>query len=422
MKKLIALITFTCFVFAGFAQQSDPKVNAAVQADSLVQKFYAVNQDPLYWFSSRKNTKRAAEWLTTIESAMSFGLMPDKQQIGLIRAELLSVNSKDKIQTEKTDKQITSLVLHFIKALQEGTVSFDYDEVSVPRDLVYINQLRNSSKWIPVSKIVSKLDSKDHDYLVMKKYLKDSISNTDSVKLKKIALAMNYRRYLSVNKQSEYIVANIPEAQVKYYRNNQLVLKMKSVVGKKKNPTPTISSYITNIVTFPFWNVPHSIASKELLPKVKKDESYLERNRFEVVDAKGNVVDDTDLNWDEYTEKSFPYFFRESTGPNNSLGVLKFNLGNPFSIYLHDTNSKGGFAKDYRFLSHGCVRLEKPAELAKLLAADEIDIQALKSGKKDTESKIIKLDQKVPVFIIYMPVTVDGKKVTFLRDEYGLIQ
>ena len=163
---------------------------------------------------------------------------------------------------------------------------------------------------------------------------------------------------------------------------------MKSVVGRKKNPTPTIASYITNIVTFPFWNVPFSIASKELLPKVQKDESYLERNNFEVVDGKGNAIDDSDLNWDSYTEKNFPYFFRESTGPNNSLGVLKFNLGNPFSIYLHDTNSKSGFAKDSRFLSHGCVRLEKPIELADLLTRGKVNVWELKTGQKDTESKI----------------------------------
>ncbi len=197
---------------------------------------------------------------------------------------------------------------------------------------------------------------------------------------------------------------------------------MKSVVGKKKNSTPTIASYITDIVTFPFWNVPFSIASKELLPKVQKDESYLERNNFEVVDGKGNIVDDSDLNWADYTEKNFPYFFRESTGPNNSLGVLKFNLQNPFSIYLHDTNWKGAFAKDFRFLSHGCVRLEKPVELAELLVGDKIDTGALKSGKKDTESKTIMLVQKIPVFIIYLPVTVEGQKVTFLKDVYGLIR
>ena len=421
MKELIVFITLACFFVAGFAQQP-ASANTGVKADSLVQKFYTVNDEPLYWFSTRKNRKRAAEWLTTIESARSFGLISDTLKIDKIRAELTSNSTINRVQKERTDKQITALVLNFIKELQEGQVSFDYDEVRVSRDFEYINQLKNSKQSVSVSKIVSRLDCRDHDYLLMKKYLKDSISNPDSVKFKKIALAMNYQRYLSVNKQPEYIVVNIPEAQVKFYRNNRLVLKMKAVVGKKKNPTPTISSYITNLVTFPFWNVPHSITSKELLPKVQKDESYLEKKNFEVVDAKGNIVDDTDLKWDKYTEKNFPYFFRQSTGPNNSLGVIKFNLENPFSIYLHDTNLKSAFAKDYRFLSHGCVRLEKPAELAALLAGNQIDVEALKSGKANTESETIKLSQTIPVFIIYMPVIVDGQKVTFLKDEYGLIR
>jgi len=242
------------------------------------------------------------------------------------------------------------------------------------------------------------------------------------LKDKFVVQAMNYLKYFAMNHYSEYIVANIPETEVRYYQNGKLKLQMKSVVGKKKNPTPTIASYITNIVNFPFWNVPYSVASKELLPKIQKDESYLERNNFEVVDAKGNVIDDSELKWDSYTEKNFPYFFRESTGPNNSLGVLKFNLGNPFSIYLHDTNSKGAFAKDSRFLSHGCVRLEKPIELAEFLTKGKVNAWELKTGQKDTESKILRLDQKIPVFIIYMPVIVDGEKVIFLKDVYGLVQ
>jgi murein L,D-transpeptidase YcbB/YkuD len=421
MKKLFALIVFACFVAAGFAQQSAPKVNTVEKADSILQKFYAINSDPLYWFSSRKDMKRAVEWLTVIKSAKSFGLVSDVSLINELLAELQRRSHKDKIRTEKTDKKITSLVLKFIKELQEGIVTFEYDEVSAPRDSEYIYQLRNSRYKGSVANVVSRLDCRDSDYLIYKKYLNDSLTADNVLKYKTIVLAMNYRRYLTLNGQSEYVLANIPETEVEYIRNGESVLKMRSVAGKKKNPTPTIASYITNIVSFPFWNVPFSIASKELLPKVQKDESYLERNNFEVVDAKGNLVDDSDLNWAGYTEKTFPYFFRESTGPNNSLGVLKFNLGNPFSIYLHDTNSKGAFSKDYRFLSHGCIRLEKPVELAKLLADDKIDPAALKSGKKDTESEIIKLDKKIPVFIIYMPVKLVGQKVVFLPDEYGLI-
>lgn len=415
-KSLLSFILVCCFAANSFAKQP------VLKKDSLVQTFYSINQEPLYWFSSRKDTKRATEWLTEIESAGQYGLVSDKLQIEELRSVLRNRKTKDNILKEKTDKQITVLVLNFIKDLQEGNVHFDYDEVSAPRDSVYIYQLMNSRYKGPVSEIVARLDCKDPDYVVYKKYLNDSITAKDVLKYKTILLAMNYRKYLVVNGQSEYIVSNIAATEVEYYRNDLLALKMRSVAGKKKNPTPTIASYITNIVTFPYWNVPFSIASKELLPKVQKDEKYLELNNFEVVDAKGNVIDDLDINWADYTEKTFPYFFRESTGPDNSLGVLKFNLQNPFSIFLHDTNSKGGFAKDLRFLSHGCIRLEKPVELADLLTRGKIDVDELKSGKKDTESKTIRLVEKIPVFITYMPVAVVSQKVIFLPDVYGLIK
>lgn len=420
---ILTLFIVVCFVIGSLAQKPVKKIDTEVKADSLVAQFYAINIAPFYWFGSRKDTKRATEWLTAIETAKESGLVSRKLMTGQIRTAMLAKNIRNKASKANTDKQITGLVLNFIKELQEVKVHFDYDEISAPKpDSVYIYQLMNSKEKGPVSQIVLKLDCQDQDYQVLKRFLQDSIPEKNTLKYKSVVESMNYLKYLSANRQPEYIVANIPETEVRYYRNNQLTLKMKSVVGKKKNPTPTIASYITNIVTFPFWNVPFSIASKEMLPKVQKDESYLERNNFEVVDAKGNVVDDSDLNWDEYTENSFPYFFRESTGPNNSLGVLKFNLGNPFSIYLHDTNSKGAFAKDSRFLSHGCVRLEKPIELADFLTKGKLNVWELKTGQKDTESKIIKLDQKIPVFIVYMPVIVDGKKVTFLKDVYGLVK
>ena len=326
-KGFLTFILVSCFVANSFTQEpvltkdSVVKKNTAVKKNTVVKKvpmldqFYAINNEPLYWFSTAKDMKRATEWLTLIESADKTGFVSNKIQTSQIRTELLNKQSKGNISKENSDKLITWLVLNFIKYVQEGTVHFEYDEVSAPRDSVYIYQLMNSRYKGAVSKVVSRLDCKDRDYQVLKKYMKDSINGTDSLKFKEVVLAMNYLRYLSVNHKSEYIVANIPATEVEYYRNDKLVLKMRSVSGKKKNPTPTIASYITDIVTFPYWNVPFSIASKELLPKVQKDESYLERNNFEVVDGKGNVIDDSDLNWADYTEKNFPYFFRESTGP-----------------------------------------------------------------------------------------------------------
>ena len=425
IKKIVVLLFRGILPFVllflktnSFAQQP------VVKEEVLVQNFYTLNHQPLFWFSSDKSAKRATEWLTMIASADQFGIVLNKLQSDQIHVALLSNSTLDNIYKEQRDRQITGWVLNFIKQLHEGNIKFDYDEVNIPRDSVYINELLNSKPAESVSQLVARLDCRNHDYLVLKKYLADSILSTtmDSVKFKKIALAMNYKRYFEINHLTEYIVANIPATEAYYYHNNILRLKMRTVAGRKVNQTPTIASYITNIVTFPHWNVPRSIAVKEILPKVQKSENYLEQNNYEVVNGKGKAIDDSELNWKNYNENNFPYFFRQATGPRNSLGVLKFNLQNPFSIFLHSTSWQGAFAKDYRFLSHGCIRLEKPFELAKELLPDKIDIKALKSGKKNTESKTIKLPHKIPLFIIYMPVTVSGNKVILLPDVYGLIK
>lgn len=413
--RIFLLSLVSCLVTSSYAQQD------TIREDKMVQQFYTISHQPLYWFSSAKSMDRATEWLTMIESADQFGIVSGQVQSDQIRVALLSNNKLDDIDKEQRDRQITGIVLNFIKGLQEGDVHFDYDEVRVPRDSVYINQILSSNLGESVSEMVSRLDCKDPDYVVLKGYLNDSITAKDTLKYKKVVLAMNYRRYFSMNHQSEYIIANIPATEASYYQNDFLKLKMRTVVGKLKTPTPLIASYITNIVTFPHWNVPHSIAVNEILPKVQKNENYLEQNSYDVVNARGKVIDDSKLKWKNYNEKTFPYFFRQSTGPRNALGVLKFNLQNPFSIFLHSTGSRGNFVKNLRFLSHGCIQLEKPLELAKALLPDQIDIQELKSGKKNTKSKIIGLPHKIPVYIIYMPVKVNGKKVTFLKDVYGLI-
>lgn len=414
-------ISLCCSVIvSGCMKQSKPIV--ITSEDPLVQNFYAINHESLFWFSSGKNIKRANEWLNTIEAENNLGLTSYKLQIDEIRDAVSNKGKIDNALKEKTDQEITGLVLNFLKALQEGNIHFDYDEVSVPRDSIYIHQLINFENRSSVSNIVSQLDCKDTDYLVLKKYLNDSIVDKSTLKYKTVALAMNYRRYFTINHQTEYVIVNIPAAEAEYYHNDLLALSMLTVPGKPKNQTPTIASFITSIVTFPAWNVPHDIAVKEILPKVQKDDNYLEQHNFEVVDAKGNVLDDTELNWKKFTEKNFPYFFRQSAGADNSLGVIKFDLKNPFSIFLHATSWQGAFAKDYRFLSHGCIRLEKPFELADALLRGKIDIQELEIGKKNTESSIIKLPVKVPVYLIYMPVAVVENKVTFLQDVYGLVK
>jgi len=269
-----------------------------------------------------------------------------------------------------------------------------------------------------VEKIVQRLECKDADYLVLQAYLQDSVAHTDTVKKNIIVQAMNYRKYISLLQESEYILVNLAAADAKFYRNNIFILDMKSVVGKQVTPTPTIASYISAIITFPFWSVPQSIARKEMLPKAQKDSNYLRTNNLEIVDAQCNNVIITDSLLQSYTERNFPYYFRQSSGSDNAMGVLKFELENPFSIFLHATNSQNVFELENRFLSHGCIRLEKPLGIAKALLGDKIDINSLQNGKKDTKSELLILPKRLQTFIIYMPLQVVKGNVFFLYDVY----
>lgn len=414
-KRIIIFFYVILFIADSFAQQK------VLIENLMVQKFYDINLHQCYWFSSEKNIARAIEWLTVINSSYNLGFVSTKFQIDEIRAALYNNKLNDSIK-KQTDEQITGIVLNFFKILQQGNVNFEYDEVSVNKDSVYIYQLLNSEKDESVSSLISRLECKDHDYIVLKNFLNDSITAGDTLKSKIILLAMNYRRYLSMNHHSEYIIVNIPAAEAEYFNNDTLQIKMRTVVGRKTKQTPVFASYITNIVTFPYWNVPRSIAVNEILPYVKKNENYLEQKNFDVVDAKGVIIQESELKWNNYNAENFPYFFRQSTGEGNALGVLKFNLQNPFSIFLHATSWPENFKKENRFLSHGCVQLEKPFNLANALLRGEINIEELKSGKKNIISNTITLIHKVPTFIIYIPVTVEGTKVTFLQDVYDLIK
>lgn len=419
-KISIVVLIMSCFFALSCKKQPTPLV--ITSSDPMVQEFYAANNSTLFWVSSKKNIKNANKWLIEMELAKSFGFVSDKLQIDQVRVALLNKKSIDTSLKDSTDQQMTGLVLNFLKELQQGNIKFDYDEVYISRDSVYIYQLLNSDTGESVSTFVSGLESKDPDYWVLKNYLNDSITSNDSLKYKSILLALNYRKYLTVNHQSEYLFVNIAAAEAIYFKNDIPAMKMRTVPGTKSKPTPTIASYITGFVTFPSWNVPHQIAVMELLPKIQADSTYLVKHNFEVVDGKGVAVDDSLLNWKTYTAKNFPFYFRQSTGSGNSLGVIKFNLLNPFSIFLHDTSNKTSFSNDYRFLSHGCIRLENPVGLANVLLPDTLNFKELLAGKKNTKSNTIMLPKKIPTYIVYNTANVLNNQVTFLPDVYGLIK
>ena len=202
------------------------------------------------------------------------------------------------------------------------------------------------------------------------------------------------------------------------------ILEMRVVVGQEANQTPVFADTMQYMVVNPYWNVPESIRNKEIIPALQKDPSYLDRHNMELV-ARGSevsVVDHRSIDWDEVDAANFPYAVRQRPGRSNALGHVKFVLPNNMNIYLHDSPADQLFARTRRAFSHGCIRLEKPLELARLIlqrstdrSPDDLD-ELLATGREKT----IKLDRQIPVYILYFTAWVkDNGGVRFHPDVYG---
>lgn len=242
-------------------------------------------------------------------------------------------------------------------------------------------------------------------------------------RIAQIKESLNYWRWTGRLLEREFILVNIPAARLQIVNHDSARdLSMKVIVGKQETQTPTFTAYISKVIAYPYWNVPFSIATKEMLPRIKKSIAYLEANNLQVLNNKGEVVNPHTINWQKLSRSYFPYHIRQSTGCDNSLGVLKFEINSPFSIYLHDTNARNLFSRSNRFLSHGCIRLEKPMELANYLLAGGLDsatVAKLNQCLKDEKPTEFKLKKNFPVLILYMTADVDASgELRFYNDIY----
>ena len=159
-----------------------------------------------------------------------------------------------------------------------------------------------------------------------------------------------------------YVVVNIPSAAVEAVENGVVVRRYVAVVGKPDKATPRIEARITDVNLNPTWTLPISIIKKEIIPKMRKDPGYLDRERIRILGPGGVEVDPTTIDW--AGEKAANYTLRQDSGLDNSLGQVRIDMPNKQAVYMHDTPSKSLFAREVRFHSHGCVRVAQVKELA----------------------------------------------------------
>lgn len=217
-------------------------------------------------------------------------------------------------------------------------------------------------------------------------------------------------------RDSELIVVNIANYQLDFLSRGDTIFSGKVIVGKQYHASPIFSAPMKYIVFSPYWNIPTSIARNEIIPSIRKNPNYLNQKHMEVVTNSGKYVDPSTVNW---SSKSFPYMIRQKPGGDNSLGLVKFMFPNKHSVYLHDTPSKSLFEREDRALSHGCIRLQHPEKLAKILLSDMPGWTDSKiyDAMHQSKEQIVNLNREIPVVLIYLTFWADSKGQGHFRPD-----
>jgi L,D-transpeptidase YcbB len=237
-------------------------------------------------------------------------------------------------------------------------------------------------------------------------------------------IAINLERWRSEPlTDSLYLLINIPAFQLQVVRNGEVIRSHRVIVGKPASPTPTLRSQIRYFTTSPDWHVPRSIAVNEMLPRIRQNVGYLAQNNLYLYDAGNRMVDPQGIDWGTVTAKNFAYTIRQSAGCDNALGNIVFNFSNPYSVYLHDTPNRTLFAKPQRALSHGCIRLENPQQMAQWLLENDGAASSVPDLENCLAQQIRKqfiLKRPIPIHLRYHTVSTEGETLQFHKDLYGL--
>jgi murein L,D-transpeptidase YcbB/YkuD len=239
-----------------------------------------------------------------------------------------------------------------------------------------------------------------------------------------LMLNMERWRWYPQDLGARYLMVNIPAFELRLVQDRTETLSMRVIVGRKKRPTPVLSSRLTYLEVNPYWNVPQKIARKDLLPKIQADPEYLVRQKIQVFDSwqqDAPALDPLAIDWAGVSENHFPYRLRQEPADRNALGRIKFMFPNSQSVYIHDTPGKALFKKASRPFSSGCVRVEDPKALAVQLLKDQHwTHRRLEKYSQTHQNSAIALETPVPVYLVYFTAWTDAEgQIHFGDDIYN---
>ena len=243
-------------------------------------------------------------------------------------------------------------------------------------------------------------------------------------RLNQIRANMERWRWLSEDLGSRYIIVNIADFTLDVFENNRSVITMRVVVGTKYRRTPVFSAKMTYLVLCPYWHIPRKIALQDKVPLILKNIEYFDQQKIKVLEGWGaetKEIDPKTIDWTSVSPRNFSFRFRQDPGPLNALGRVKFMFPNKFDVYLHDTPSRELFAKNARTFSSGCIRIEKPIELAEYLLRNDPNwtLEHIQNAIQTNREQTVILPEPFDVHLLYWTTWVDDEgSIHFRNDIY----
>jgi murein L,D-transpeptidase YcbB/YkuD len=221
--------------------------------------------------------------------------------------------------------------------------------------------------------------------------------------------------------ESDFIMVNVPDASLSLVLGGHEVLSSRVIVGKRLTPTPILRAEGGGLTVNPPWNVPASIARKEILVKLKINPSYLRSQDMVLLNGPPGDPYGLHVRWRAIPANSFPYLIQQHPGSANQLGTIKLELPNRFDVYLHDTPAKGAFARGNRDVSHGCVRVERILPLASYILSQDLSaMETIANAVSSGETRYFPLRKRLPVYFLYWTAfTAADGVLQFRPDIYG---
>ncbi|WP_155807117.1 L,D-transpeptidase family protein [Gillisia marina] len=258
--------------------------------------------------------------------------------------------------------------------------------------------------------------------------LSDGIIGNSTIKLLNIDYKDRYNQILANLERwrwyprdlgKHYILVNIANYHLDVVKDNEIVRSHKTMVGTDVRKTPIFSEEIKYIVFNPNWTIPPTIKTKDVIPGVRKDSSYLTRKNIDIYSSNGELLDPSSVDWNSNVVKS--YIYRQKPGSSNPLGRVKIIYPNKHLIYLHDTPSKSLFARNSRAQSSGCIRVENVMDLAEYLLNDQPTYSSEKINEilEDGALKEVRMKQQIKVHHFYWTAWTENSKPRFTEDIYN---